>query len=106
MIAKTPKPPYYAVIFTSIRTEVDAGYAEMAERMEALAARQPGYLGLEAFRESSGAGTTISYWKTLEDLQSWKKNVEHREAQRLGRERWYRTYRLRVCRVEYEYGFG
>ena len=33
MIANTPPPPYYAVIFTTLRTNVDAGYAGIAERM-------------------------------------------------------------------------
>ena len=39
MFAQTPKPPYYAVIFTSIRTDGDHGYAEMADRMIELASR-------------------------------------------------------------------
>jgi hypothetical protein len=32
-IANTPEPPYYTVIFTSLRTEGDNGYAEVAETM-------------------------------------------------------------------------
>lgn len=102
MIAKTPAPPYYAVIFTSIRTEDGDGYAEMAERMAVLAAQQPGYLGIESARNE--VGITISYWESLDAIRHWKANVEHLVAQRLGREKWYSTYKTRVCLVERDYG--
>ncbi len=103
MIANTPNPPYYAVIFSSIRTENDPeGYAEMAERMVALAAEQPGYLGAESVRD--GLGITISYWESLEAIRNWKAHAEHLEAQRLGREKWYASFKTRVCKVERDYG--
>lgn len=104
MIASTPNPPYYAVIFTSTRTEADAeGYAEMAERMDALAAQQPGYLGIESTRD--GLGITVSYWESLEAIRQWKANAEHLMAQQFGREIWYSAYKTRVCKVERDYGF-
>lgn len=95
-------PPYYAVIFTSVRTDGDQGYAEMAERMVALAKEQPGYLGFESAR--SEIGISVSYWESLDAIRAWKSNLEHLDAQGRGRE-WYRWYRVRVCRVEREYGF-
>lgn len=99
--AETPPPPYWAVIFTSTRNEKDEqGYAAMAARMVELAARQPGYLGVESVRGQGGLGITVSYWKTLEAIAKWKQNAEHLEAQRLGRERWYESFNLRVARVE------
>jgi hypothetical protein len=61
-IAPTPEPPYTAVVFTSLRTDGDRGYAAMAERMDRLAAEQPGYLGIEAARDADGLGITVSYW--------------------------------------------
>lgn len=103
MIAKTPAPPYYAVIFTSIRTEGDDGYSEMAERMAELAAQQPGYLGIESARNE--VGITVSYWESLEAIRHWKANAEHLVAQKLGREKWYSAYKTRVCLVERDYGF-
>lgn len=103
MIAKTPKPPYYAVIFTSLRTEGDQGYAEMAERMVALAQKQPGYLGIESVR--SGIGITVSYWKDLDSIRAWKNNVDHMEAQRMGHEKWYASFMTRIALVERDYGF-
>jgi len=103
-LAATPQPPYYAVVFTSRRTPADdAGYAAMAEAMEALAARQPGYLGLENARGADGTGITVSYWADFESVRAWKQHAEHLVAQRLGREQWYQRYFLRVCRVERAY---
>ncbi|MEP1704975.1 MAG: antibiotic biosynthesis monooxygenase [Marinobacter sp.] len=101
-IANTPTPPHYAVIFTSHRTEGDNGYGEMAERMAELAAQQPGYLGMESARE--GLGITVSYWESLEAIRNWKQNAEHQEAQRLGHQQWYSSFRVRIAKVEREYG--
>ncbi len=103
MIADTPKPPYYAVIFTSLRKAEDDGYSEMAAKMEALAMQQRGYLGIESAR--SELGITVSYWENPEAIRNWKMNVDHLFAQQLGKEKWYRNYRVRICRVEREYGF-
>jgi heme-degrading monooxygenase HmoA len=100
--AKTPEPPYYAVIFTSTRTPGDNGYAAMAERMLELAGTQPGFLGAESAREE--LGITVSYWADLESIRRWKAELAHREAQRLGRETWYSRYRVRISKVERDYG--
>ena len=81
-IARTPSPPYYAVIFSSYRTEGDNGYDAMAGRMVELASQQPGFLGVESVREN--LGITVSYWQNLEAIRNWKQNAEHNEAQRLG----------------------
>lgn len=103
MFAETPEPPYTAVIFTSLRTDADdEGYARTAARMEELAAEQPGYLGIESAR--SDLGITVSYWASAEHARAWKAVLEHQVAQRTGRERWYRGYRVRVATVEREYG--
>ena len=102
VIAQTPEPPYYAVIFTSIRTAGDHGYSLMADRMFDLAAAQPGFLGVESAREE--LGISVSYWSDLESIRRWKANLEHQEARRLGRESWYSAYRVRVAKVERDYG--
>ena len=102
MIASTPPPPYFAVIFSSFRTDVDRGYAVMADRMVELAAEQPGFLGVESARNE--LGITVSYWESLEAIRHWKAHAEHRIAQDLGRKQWYAAYKTRVCRVEYDYG--
>ena len=104
MIAKTPAPPYWVVVFTSQRTTQDAeGYAEMDEALERLAPEQPGFLGIESVRDASGLGITVSYWRDEESIATWKRHALHAEAQQLGRSRWYVDYALRVARVERSY---
>ncbi len=103
-IANTPSPPYYAVIFTNIRTEINEGYEDMAKEMTNLAEKQPGYLGNESARD--GLGITVSYWESLESIRNWKMVSEHLFAQRMGREKWYASYKTRISLVEKDYGFG
>lgn len=93
----------YAVIFTSYRTAGDNGYAEMAEAMDNLAKEQAGYLGIVSARAE--IGITISYWESLDAIRAWKQNSEHLFAQKMGREKWYSSYKVQVCKVEKEYGF-
>lgn len=102
-IAKTPPAPYYAVIFSSLRTEGDQGYGDMTHKMAELAQRESGYLGHESVRD--GLGITISYWKDLESIKKWKANEEHLQAQRDGRKMWYSVYKTRICKVERDYDF-
>ena len=95
------EPPYFAVIFTSRRTDVeDAEYKRMAEEMERLAAEQPGFLGVESARDASGFGITVSCWKDEASIAAWRANARHREAQAAGKSRWYADFRIRVARVE------
>jgi heme-degrading monooxygenase HmoA len=103
-IAGTPKPPYYAVIFTSLRTEGDQGYGDMADRMLELAAQPPGFLGVESARTPGGLGITVSYWASEEAIGQWRANAEHRVAQERGRRVWYSDFHLRVARVERDHG--
>jgi len=95
--------PYYAVIFTSYRTDIDDGYAETANRMVELAKQQPGFLGEDSARQ--GVGITISYWESEEAIRNWKRNSEHLLAQENGKKKWYSHYNTRICRVEREYQF-
>ncbi|MCR2805835.1 antibiotic biosynthesis monooxygenase family protein [Paenibacillus soyae] len=99
------KTPYYAVIFYSKRTDGDNGYGSMADRMEELARRQPGFLGVESVRDASGEGITVSYWESLDAISSWKRDEAHQAAQHKGKQEWYKQYKVRICRVEREYGF-
>ncbi|WP_374188840.1 antibiotic biosynthesis monooxygenase family protein [Thalassotalea euphylliae] len=110
MIAKIPKPAYYAVIFTSLinvdgtanNTANDDGYAKTAEHMVNLASQQSGFLGIESARE--GLGITVSYWQDLDSIRAWKMNAEHQLAQRRGHELWYKSFKVRITKVERDYG--
>ena len=100
-----PQPPYYAVIFTSLRSGDSRGYDQMAARMVELARAQPGFLGIETVRDDR-AGITVSYWRDLASIAAWKANAEHRIAQKLGSDRWYDHYEVRVARVERAYSMA
>nr|WP_243655528.1 antibiotic biosynthesis monooxygenase [Roseateles saccharophilus] len=106
MSTRLPDPPYYAVIFASQRTAVEHGYGDMAERMVALAAGQPGYLGVESTRGEDGFGITVSYWRSPEDIAAWRRHAEHRIARDTGRSDWYAHYSLRVAKVERAYAWA
>ena len=103
MIAKTPKPPYYTVIFSSTRTPGDHGYSAMADRMVELAKEQDGFLGVESARNE--LGITVSYWNSLEAIKKWKANAEHSIAREKGRSEWYKSFKTRIAKVERDYGF-
>lgn len=96
--------PYYAVIFTSVLKEEHEGYYDMASEMVELAKQQPGFISIDAVREQ--IGITISYWTSLEAIASWKNNTRHRIAQKMGIEKWYKFYDIKICRIEREYAFG
>ncbi len=102
-LSKTPEPPYYAVIFTSLRTAGDNGYGQTAQKIDKLAKEQIGYLGIESARED--LGITVSYWKDLESIRKWHENAEHRLAKMKGYEIWYKSFKLRICKVERDYKF-
>ena len=98
------KKPYYAVIFTNLRTAGDHGYAKMAEEMETLARKQPGFLDFESARDN--LGISVSYWESLEAIADWKANMDHKQAQKNGIKTWYSWYKVRICKVEREYEFN
>ena len=102
-LAKTPPPPYYVVIFTSEMKDDSSGYDEMANKMVELSSQHQGFLGIDSAR--SDIGITVCYWKSQEDIVLWKANLDHLEAQRLGKEKWYKRFELRIAKVERAYGF-
>jgi heme-degrading monooxygenase HmoA len=104
MMAKTLQPPYYAVIFSSQRTEGDNGYGKMSDKMVELASGQQGFLGVESARDE-GLGITVSYWESLEAIKNWKEHSAHNVAQDKGKSDWYKNFAVRVCKVERDYFF-
>lgn len=103
IFATTPLPPYYAVIFTSIKSNEDIAYDKVSNRMLELAKSQDGFLGIESVRED--IGITVSYWRDEDSIKKWKANFEHLAAQKLGKEKWYKSYKVRVSKVIRDYEF-
>ena len=98
------KAPCYAVIFTSQLSDSVEGYAEMAQQMEQLAMQQDGFLGIESVRENR-TGITVSYWKDEKSILQWRQQLDHQQAQSLGRARWYESYSVQISRIERAYQF-
>jgi heme-degrading monooxygenase HmoA len=104
VIAQTPRPPYYVAIITVERSEIDDGYFEMADAMYHAASSQDGFLGMEWVSDAAQrVGITASYWRDAESIGRWKLEAEHLVAQKLGKDRWYDAYRVRIARVERDY---
>lgn len=102
--ARLPEPPYHVAIFSSRRNAIDqAGYADSARRMFDLAARQPGFLGIESVRDDDGFGITVSYWCDEAAILSWRDQPDHAATRAHGRARWYDHYEVRIARVERAY---
>ena len=104
--AALPKPPYYAVIFSSRRRDVPGdGYAEAAARMTALVQQQPGFLGAESARDGEGFGITTAYFDSEASIKAWREHAEHASTRQRGREAWYAQFAVRVAKVERAYGW-
>ena len=98
-----PHTPYYAVIFSSIRTDdADELYETTGKKFFALATQQPGYIGAESVSNGKN-GITVTYWDTTENIKIWKRQIDHLVAQKMGRELFYERYHVRIARVEREY---
>ncbi|OIP50688.1 MAG: antibiotic biosynthesis monooxygenase [Flavobacteriaceae bacterium CG_4_8_14_3_um_filter_34_10] len=96
--------PFYAVIFTSKKSENDSGYDETASLMETLAKEQPGFLSMDSVRNE--IGLTVSYWKDLEAIKNWKNQAKHLIAQQKGKDNWYVWYDVKICKVERAYSYN
>jgi heme-degrading monooxygenase HmoA len=103
--ARLPEPPYYAVVFTSVRTDGDNGYAQRSQEMLRLAAGQPGFLGVDSARGNDGLGITVSYWRDEESISAWRAQADHARTRADGRAHWYESFTVHVARVERSYGF-
>lgn len=95
-----------AVIFAAWRTRVDeAGYAAAAAAMDALAAAQPGYLGVDAARGGDGFGITVSYWTDEASAIAWREHPQHAVVREAGRGSWYDHYDLHIAHVTRSYNW-
>jgi len=101
--SSTPELPYYAVIFSSELNENSEGYDEVAKKMLEEAKKQKGFLGVESARDKTGI--TISYWKDLKSIENWRDNEQHLLAQKKGKKEWYKSYKVRITKVEREYEY-
>ncbi|MGW6911665.1 antibiotic biosynthesis monooxygenase family protein [Streptomyces sp. NPDC054940] len=99
------EPPYYAVVFTSVRTEGDDGYGATAQRMGELVTEIPGFLGEDSARTPGGLSITVAYFRDLAGIEQWRDHAEHRAAKAYGHAHWYESYSLHIAKVERSNGF-
>lgn len=69
--------------------------------MEELAKQQPGFIGIESARGE--VGITVSYWESEKAILEWRNNTEHQVAQQKGKEEFYQSYSVKICKVERSY---
>lgn len=100
------EPPYYVAVFTTVRNQDMSGYSETAARMEDLVKDVPGFLGMDQAHTPGGLSITVGYFRDAEALTEWRRNTEHRAAQKRGRADWYDSYTLHVAKVERSHGFS
>jgi heme-degrading monooxygenase HmoA len=99
------EPPYYSVVFTTVRTPDQSGYRDTNARMEELVKDVPGYLGMDHAQNPGGLGITVAYFRDAEALTQWRTNAEHQAAQQRGRAHWYQSYTIHVAKVERSHTF-
>ena len=104
MIVNTPEPPYYTVIFTSTRTAIDDGYTKLNDELWEDAQKLDGFIGAESMRGENGFGVTVLYFKDMDTIAEWSRYQKHIQAKELGKQKWYKDYRVRIAKVEREYG--
>ena len=92
----------YAVIFSAELNDSYPDYAHLAARLRELAVEKYGCIEFASVTEGNRE-LTISWWETMEDIDRWKQDPEHRKAQQLGRREYYRSYRVQVVKVVREY---
>jgi heme-degrading monooxygenase HmoA len=88
------------VFRTRLRSENEAEYREWAARIHALAETMPGFISHKTFQADDGERVTIVEFESEEAQAAWRNHPEHSKAQRLGREKFYSEYELKVCELK------
>jgi heme-degrading monooxygenase HmoA len=97
----------YAVIF-EVEPEPDRlqDYLDIAGRLRPELEKIDGFISIERFKSLSQKGKilSLSFWRDEEAIARWRQQEEHHAAQRTGRDRIFRDYRIRVSAVMRDYG--
>jgi heme-degrading monooxygenase HmoA len=93
----------YAVIFKAQIGKLDQTYHDTVKRMRELAENKYGCCEFISLAEGEWE-IAISYWESLAQIQQWKNDAEHLQAQALGKSKWYKSYRIEVVEIIHQYG--
>ncbi len=102
-IKALPKDNFYAVIFSSTKSENLEGYREMDEMTMDLASKQEGYLGYESLSHENKT-IFISYWENRKAIENWRQHAIHLMAKEKAQQ-WYQRYLSQICLVESSHHF-
>ena len=83
----------------------DSLWALPHEEMLVRARKYPGFVAMKSFTADDGERLTVVWWENDELQSAWRRDARHREAQKLGRERWYHYYHIEVAEVMREQQF-
>ena len=80
-------------------------YLDMAAKMRPLVEAIDGFISVERFESLTTPGKllSLSVFRDEAAIEEWRKLAEHREAQALGRERFFADYRIRIASVMRDY---
>jgi heme-degrading monooxygenase HmoA len=81
-------------------------YFRIAGELRPLLDRVDGFISIERFQSLSDENRflSLSFWRDEAAVAAWRTLEQHRAAQRQGRARIFRDYRLRVAAVVRDYG--
>ncbi len=95
-----------AVIFeVKPKATGEDAYLALAAGLRGLLEQQEGLISIERFESLNEEGKllSLSFWRDEDSVTAWRNVMEHREAQRKGREELFESYRIRVAKVVRDY---
>ncbi len=96
----------YAVIFEVTPTRAGkAQYLEFAANLRKFLENRPGFISIERFQSlvEENKLLSLSFWENEASIENWRNVMEHRAAQKSGKESLFKSYRIRMARVVRDY---
>ena len=87
-----------AVIFEVIPSEEGKSeYLEIAAELRSILENRDGFISIERFQSLTEEGKilSLSFWRDESAVAKWRNVLEHRSAQKKGKESLFRSYRIR-----------
>ena len=96
----------FAVIF-EVKPTVEGKdeYLKIASELRQFLENCEGFISIERFQSLVDAGKilSLSFWQDEAAIERWRNVLEHRSAQKKGKESLFQSYRIRVAEVVRDY---
>lgn len=81
-------------------------YFDIAAELRPLLDKIDGFISIERFESLAQAGKilSLSFWRDEEAIAQWRNLESHRHAQVKGRDSIFSDYRIRIAKVDRDYG--